>query len=167
MALSPDSQKSLLSSQASINFSLFLGTFRSPNRGSSRLIALDSVRYTAKSPAERIMWYSRVVPDRPQPSTNTGASLLARPFTLGASLRVPCVIGVSPSLGFRTQRRNAYLPVLSRQTDFLNAVRQLLRVVLDLKFWNPDHHFVMVIYCLPHHAQQTFQVAFLPQLRAI
>src|SRR5581483_5235194 len=86
----PETWKSLLSSQASINFSLFLRKLRSPKRGSSKLMALDSVRYTAKFPADRTMWYSNVVPERPHPITNTGASFRGRVFTFDAFIAAAC-----------------------------------------------------------------------------
>src|SRR5437868_8975185 len=69
-ALSPETQKSLLLIQASISFSRLRRMLRFPNRGSRRLMTFDSVRYTAKSPAERIMWYSNVVPDRSEEHTS-------------------------------------------------------------------------------------------------
>ena len=94
-AFSPETQKSLLLIQASISFSRLRRTLRFPNRGSRRLMTFDSVRYTAKSPAERIMWYSNVVPDRPQPSTKTGALLLSAfsPTVSGALFSVSCMSG--------------------------------------------------------------------------
>ncbi len=46
-------------------------------------------------PLMRIMWYSNVVPDRPQPSTKTGALLLSAfsPTVSGALFSVSCMSG--------------------------------------------------------------------------
>jgi hypothetical protein len=75
-APSPDARNSLLPSQACSRFCRLLLTRRSPKCKASALNALDWASYTANPPADRSMSSSRVVPERGQPSTKTGAVFL-------------------------------------------------------------------------------------------
>src|SRR5215472_9936675 len=154
----PEQRPSLLSSQASISFSLFAFTPRSPNRGSSRLMAFDSVRYRAKFPADRIMWYRSVVPERPHPSTKTGALLRAVVSLLRSTMSCDSMfpLGGHPH----------FAPVLSRspvQAHPLDAVGQFLGVVFELNFRDCRDQGMVIAGSLGHQRQKAFHVSFFPQ----